>query len=155
MKKKFCVVLLLIALCVSLASGINTVFAEEPTAAVLTASNEGTRGIYVEVSIRIKGNGDGTITATARNEFTLGPTELYVIVALFSSDEFQMSYEDMDQEAYNFSQDLNIFNEVSATASTGGKSKYWCAVIMYKKDSDDWRIKATNCLHYDANGNQI
>lgn len=157
MKKKLCVILMLTVLCVTLACGINTVFAEEADGAeILVVSDDiETKGLYVEVGVGMKGNGNGTITATARNHFTLGVTELYVMVGLFSSDQFQFNYEDMELETYNFTKDLNIFEEISTTASTNGESKYWCAVIMFRKDSDEWRTKATNCLLYDANGNLI
>lgn len=157
MKKKLCIILMLTVLCVTLACGINTVFAEETdgTEILVVSDDVETRGIYVEVSVRIKGNGNGTITATARNEFTLGSTELYVTVGLFSSDEFTMFYEDMEMVTYNLTQDLNIFKEISTTASTNGESKYWRAVVMYRKDTDDWKTISTPCMLYDGNGNLI
>ena len=157
MKKKLCIILMLTVLCVTLACGINTVFAEETgeAATLVSVTDAETRGVYVEVSVRIKGNGNGTITATARNEFTLGFTELYVMVGLFSSDEFTMFYEDMEMVTYNFTQDLNIFEEISTTASTNGESKYWRAVVMYRKDTDDWKTISTPCMLYDGTGNLI
>lgn len=157
MKKKLCVILMLTVLCVTLACGINTVFAEEADGAeILVVSDDiETKGVYVEVGLIIKGNGNGTITATARNNFTLGFTELYVMVGLFSSDEFTMFYEDMEMVTYNFTQDLNIFKEISTTASTNGVAKYWRAVAMYRKDTDDWKTISTPCMLYDGNGNLI
>ena len=157
MKKKLCIILMLTVLCVTLACGINTVFAEETgeAATLVSVTDAETRGVYVEVSVGIKGNGNGTITATARNDFTLGFTELYVTVGLFSSDEFTMFYEDMEMVTYNFTQDLDIFKEISTTASTNGVAKYWRAVVMYRKDTDDWKTISTPCMLYDGNGNLI
>ena len=107
MKKKLCVILMLTVLCVTLACGINTVFAEETgeAATLVSVTDAETRGVYVEVGVGMKGNGNGTITATARNHFTLGVTELYVMVGLFSSDQFQFNYEDMELETYNFTKE--------------------------------------------------
>ena len=53
MKKKLCVILMLTVLCVTLACGINTVFAEEADGAeILVVSDDiETKGVYVEVGL--------------------------------------------------------------------------------------------------------
>ena len=50
MKKKLCVILMLTVLCVTLACGINTVFAEETgeAATLVSVTDAETRGVYVE-----------------------------------------------------------------------------------------------------------
>lgn len=44
------------------------------------------RGIMCTISISLKGDKECTMTATARNEFTLGKSTIRVIVELYSAD---------------------------------------------------------------------
>lgn len=48
---------------------------------------------FAFLSVRLKGNGDGTVTAVAQHEFSLGGTEFYITLTLIrkesaSSEEF-------------------------------------------------------------------
>ena len=145
---------LLICIAVVLLYGTNTASAETVDNSMVFAAEEKIeeRGLFVSVSIELKGNGNGTVSAIAENRFTLGNTVLMVRVELYASETMPMYYTDMELVASNSIGDLNIFKSISTTASTEGKAKYWCARVQYKKDSDGWTSKETSILYYNANG---
>lgn len=137
--------------------GISTVVAEENNAGKLDFSSEDieTRGILVSVGIKVVPNGNGTVSAIAANNFTLGNTVLAVIVELYASVYFPMDYTEMQKVAWNQIDDLNIFQELSATSPTRGETKYWCARVMYNKDGEGWKSDVTPVVRLDANGSKI
>lgn len=155
MYKKISIFVLLVTVCVALIGGVSTVSAQESNNAdtIVFADDVQTRGIYVSVSIELKGNGDGTVSAIAENRFTLGSTVLQVFVELYASETFPYDISEMKKVGSYYSSDLNIFESISTTASTEGKAKYWCAKVMYNKDNKGWESKNTAILLYDANGN--
>ena len=53
-----------------------------------------TRGIYTSLSLSIDG-GNGRVVVTAKNELTLFPSTVRVIVELYCSDVAQKNYADM------------------------------------------------------------
>lgn len=53
-----------------------------------------TRGIYTSLSLSING-GDGRVWATVRNDITIFPATVMVIVELYSSDEYEENHENM------------------------------------------------------------
>ena len=59
----------------------------------LTEEEVETRGIMTILSLSISG-GDGMITATVKNEFTLGNSTVRIRLYLYASYEFQESYLD-------------------------------------------------------------
>lgn len=145
------IALLGMILCMTIV-GTGSVFADDNQPGNLEVEPN---GIFVALDIQIKGNGNGTITATATNKFTLGNTILQVVVKLYASDTFAYDISDMDLIASNSVTDLNIFDSISVTANTNSKSKYWCAVVDYKRDNDGWQTKATNIALFDEKGNII
>lgn len=155
--KKITIIALLFCIIATMCGGVSAVYADSMnnSATLMEKQAVEERGLLVAVSIELKGNGDGTVSAIAENRFTLGNTVLMVIVELYASDTMPMYYTDMELVASNSIGDLNIFNSISTTASTEGRAKYWCARVQYKKDSDAWTSKETNILYYDANGTVI
>lgn len=90
-----------------------------------------------------------------KNDFTLFPATVIVIVELYSSDTYYESYTQMTLTSRNTIDDLNMGNTIKAEASTGGVQKYWQARMRYKIDNKAWEERVTDSLLYDANGNYI
>lgn len=120
----------------------------------LTEEEVETRGIMTILSLSISG-GDGMITATVKNEFTLGNSTVRIRLYLYASYEFQESYLDMELQDYAMKSDLNIFKTYSLSLSTNGEQKFWMARVRYKIDNGDWQAKETNCILYSAEGEEL
>lgn len=116
--------------------------------------NDNARGIYTKLSLSINAK-DGIVTATVKNDFTIGNSKIPVVVELYSSYTFQEYTSNMQLESRNTTTDLNIFKTISTSCSTNGEQKYWCALMRYKHDSDDWIEKVTSIILLDGNGNVI
>lgn len=108
-------------------------------------------GLYVSLSLSING-GNGKVWATVRNDVTLFPATVYVIVELYSSDTYHESHLDMELVATNSIADLNMGKSIVAECSTGGVQKYWQARMRYKKDNSGWKSEATNSWLFGPNG---
>ncbi len=118
-------------------------------------NNEATPyGIYTNLSLSING-GDGRIWATVRNDFTLFPATVHVIVRLYSSDTFKEAYTDMTLVSSNEIGDLNIGKTIVTEGYTNGVQKYWKAKMEYKIDKGSWETRVTQTLLYDAQGNVV
>ena len=116
--------------------------------------NDNARGIYTKLSLSINAK-DGIVTATVKNDFTIGNSKIPVVVELYSSYTFQEYTSNMNLESRNTTTDLNIFKTISTSSSTNGEQKYWCALMRYKHDSDDWIEKVTSIILLDGNGNVV
>lgn len=112
------------------------------------------RGIFAALSLSIN-SGDGKVWATAKNDFTLFPATVIVIVELYSSDVYYESHTQMTLTSRNTIDDLNIGNTLVAEASTGGVQKYWQARMRYKVDNRSWKEEVTDSLLIDGDGNYI
>lgn len=112
------------------------------------------QGLYVDLSLTLTNEGD-MICAIAKNEFTLFPSTVRVIVELYSSEEYYDLYADMTLESRNTISDLNIGKSISASSSTDGRQLWWRARMRYKKDNDDWKEVITNAYLYDKDGNLL
>ena len=123
------------------AIGVNTTCAESQ--AEITPAGE------------IEGDGQGNITGTAKNAFTLGTSVIPVYVALFRSDDYVDNTANMVLVAQRYTADLNIFDSISVTASTGGRSSYWAVRVRYNKDYSGWTEIWSPIFHFDAQGNII
>lgn len=156
-RKKMAIAVLMVMICLVITGGIGTAVAEEndPGSLGFASVDAETRGVYVVVSVDLTGNGDGTVTARARNDFTLGTTVLAVKVELYASVDFPMDYTEMQKIAWNETYDLNIFDTLTATGPTRGRQKYWCARVLYNKDGEGWKTDVTPVILYDANGNKV
>lgn len=152
-KKLFCLSLVFVLLL-----GLSMLVAYQPKehfahAAVNSESNEVMpNGLYTSLSLSINGE-DGRIWATVKNDFTLFPATVIVIVELYSSDIYYESHEKMELVSINSINDLNMGQTIVAEALTGGVKKYWQARMRYKIDSGSWQNRNTATLLYDADGN--
>ena len=109
------------------------------------------RGEVTHLRIYTQG-GNGVITATVENTFTLFPSTIRVYVELYSSETYQESYASMTLEKMNMVADLNMGETLSVSVSTGGEQKYWRARMRYKFDDRDWISQETDSLLYSAQG---
>ena len=70
------------------------------------------RGLMCKISIILKGDKECTMTATAKNEFTLGKSTIRVIVELYSADFYAKDSSEMTLVASNEIADLNIYKYI-------------------------------------------
>lgn len=120
-----------------------------------TTNSEATpMGIYTYLSLSING-GDGKVWATAKNDVTLFPAKVMVVVELYSSETYSPSYLTMTLEAVRSIDDLNMGKTLTVEASTGGFQKYWQARMCYKIDGGGWKSEVTGCILCDAEGGYL
>ncbi|MGN0789132.1 MAG: hypothetical protein ACI4MY_04275 [Christensenellales bacterium] len=124
--------------------------------AVAEQDNEdvGAYGLFTNISVNISGS-NGVITATAKNEFTLGYSVIPTYVRLYCSESPQQSYENMTLKGESYTSDLDIGDMLTTSYSTEGRELYWKAVVVYKKDSSDWKTIETASVLFDSNGNLV
>lgn len=128
---------------------------ENPAASMsMTEEDVETRGLVAVVSLSISG-GNGMITATAKNEFTLGNSTVRIRLLMYSSYDFQEYHSDMELVDEAIKSDLNIFKTFSLSVPTNGEQKFWMARMRYKVDDNDWQEKVTNCILYSAEGEEL
>lgn len=108
-------------------------------------------GFFTSLSIIID-SGDGKVIASVKNDFTLFPSTVKVIVQLYSSEAYTANYLDMKLESTNETEDLNMGSKIMTEAATGGVEKYWLARMDYKIDSKNWVSKETGVCRISANG---
>lgn len=113
-----------------------------------------TRGLYTHLSLSING-GNGKIWATVRNDFTLFPSTVIVIVELYTSNTYHELHTDMTLVSINSIDDLNMGQSIVVEGSTGGVEKFWQARMRYKKDNGGWKTETTGTLRYSANGDYL
>lgn len=118
-------------------------------------AEEGDEGInprlFTSLSLAIN-CGDGKVWATVKNDFTLFPSTVIVIVMLYSSDTYAESFEYMDYVCANVSNDLDMGNTLTVESPTGGEEKFWLARMRYKINNDDWESKQTTACRISADG---
>ena len=113
-----------------------------------------TRGIFTSLSLSING-GDGKVWATVRNDITIFPATVQVIVEIYYSEEYQESYENMTVADRQATTDLNMGDSIVAEASTNGRELYWQGHMRCKIDNKAWETRSTGTIHYSANGDYM
>lgn len=96
--------------------------------------------------------GDGKVWATVKNDYTIFPGTVIVIVQLYYSDYYAESYKDMILASVNTIADLNMGSTISTEASTDGVEKFWLARMRYKIDSNSWSSRQTGAIRVSAEG---
>ena len=118
----------------------------EPEFVTLEVEGNDERGLFVQVSIMMYMK-DNRVYASAKTRFALGPTTLYTVVVLYSSDTYTEDVEQMTFEAYNSTNDLNIGKSIECSVEYDGP-KYWCARVRYKNGSDPWQAEVTGTEYF-------
>lgn len=111
----------------------------------------GGASLFVFLSVRLKGNNDGTITAVAQNEFALGPSVLPVTLELYRTTG--AAEEDFSLCESASSDDLDLFRSLRIVADADGGG-YFFAKITYTVDGEV-RELLSETVHYDANGSRL
>ena len=109
--------------------------------------------LLATLSLSIKG-GDHKVIATVRNDFTLFPSTVNVIVQLFYSDTYCEDYNQMTLAAMNSTDDLNMGKAISVEASTGGEERFWMARMRFKENNGSWKSD-TVTGRYTADGTYL
>lgn len=112
----------------------------------------GDPSVFVFLSVRMKGNGDGTITAVAQNEFELAHSAIPMELSVLFSENYETDASAMRIIKKEQISDLKPFGSfsVDVTAADG----YFCAVVSYSVNGDVRYIQ-TETLQYDLNGNRV
>ena len=114
-------------------------------------ADKSTRGIYTSLSLSLNG-GESKVWATVKNDLTIFPSDVYVIVELYASSTYQEYYTNMELVSTNYTVDLNMGETIKAEANTGGAQKYWHARMRYKVDNGSWKEETTGTMKYSADG---
>lgn len=110
--------------------------------------------LFTNLSFNLYGE-NGYISATAKNEFTLFTSVVYVNVQLFTSDTYQSSFETMTMVGTNVTEDLDMGKSISVTYPTNGQQKYWIGRIIYRENGGVHQIRVTECALFSAEGEFI
>ena len=113
-----------------------------------------TRGIFTSLSLSING-GDGKVWATVRNDITIFPATVQVIVEIYYSEEYQESYENMTVADRQATTDLNMGKTIVAEASTNGRELYWQGHMRCKIDNKAWETRSTGTIHCGPDGEYL
>ncbi len=155
-RKKWIIAMLLscvFALMLPLFTAHTVLAAESQQPETMTEDEIETR-LFTNLSLTLKGGG-GFVSAIAKNEFTLFPSTVYVIVELYCSETEPSGYEEMTLIAKVSQVDLNMGNTTEARAGTGGVQKYWMGRMRYKIDGNNWDERVTPIGLFSAEGESI
>lgn len=118
----------------------------EPEFVTLDSEESGERGIFIQVSLTMYFE-DNKVKAVATNRFALGPTTLYTVVVIYSSETYTEDVEQMTFEGYNSTNDLNMGKSLECSVDYDGP-KYWCARVRYKNGGDSWKSEVTGTEYF-------
>lgn len=110
--------------------------------------------LFAKLTISLDG-GNGYVWATVKNDFTLFPSTVKVILELYSSDSTSYNYQDMTLIASETTPDLNMGSAIEARASTSGRQKYWMGRVRYQENGGNTQELITPLCLYNAEGNLI
>ncbi len=112
--------------------------------------------LFASLTLAMKGGeGDGRIYARVKNDFTLFPSTVRVIISLYSATFITTDYTEMVQEAIAMTDDLNMGEIIEVSAETKGVQRYWLARMQYRENSNDWAETTAGPLLYTADGYHI
>lgn len=125
-KKKSLTTKIYISILILLLISVIILSSFQSTASATTDGDEQARGVFTKISLSI-GFGNGYVWAKAKNDFTLGYSEVKVYLELYSSAEYQTDINNMHLENTNSIDDLNIYKSIETMALTNGETRYWQA----------------------------
>ncbi len=118
----------------------------EPEFVTLDSEDSSERGIFINVQIELYLE-NNRVYSKATNVFALGPTKLYTVAILYSSETYTEDVEQMTFEAYVSANDLNIGKSIECSVEYDGP-KYWCARVRYKNGGDPWKEEVTGTEYF-------
>lgn len=107
---------------------------------------------FTFLSVRIKGDGNGNITAYAAQEFSLFSPEISVTLTLFY-DEFSFK-NDSDGETVAISKTNDIGADGKITATCAAKDGYYFARLDYVLSGEARSVK-TEVVRYSSDGKRV
>lgn len=110
------------------------------------------QSLFTFLSVRMKGNGDGTITAVAQNELSLLPAVLPVTLTLYFASDMETDTSEMTRLKSVESDDLNIFQSLEIVWEVQDEG-YFLAEISFSLNGETRYIKS-DTIHYDTYGNR-
>lgn len=108
------------------------------------------KGAFVFVSVRMRGNGDGTITAVAQNEFSAGGNAPEVTLSLYYSETYRTDASKMELAASVTPCPLKFSEKTSITHSVKAEG-YYLARILYLIDGEPRYIQS-DAIRYGTDG---
>lgn len=108
------------------------------------------QNLFLFLSVRLKGNGDGTITAVAQNEFSICSSIHSVTLTIYYSSEQTDDTSHMLKINSISKEDLSIFQSITLNENIQNEG-YYCAEIKYKLDEEIKCIQS-ELIYYDING---
>lgn len=114
---------------------------------------EGKSNMFVFLSVRMKGNGDGTLTCVAQNEFSIGSFDLPVTLTLYLSEEYQTDVAKMTAADSSSCGDLNFLQTVRLDYEIQSQG-YFCAQATYSVNGETQTIQS-DTVRYDMQGKRI
>ena len=147
-------IIIIASIIVAISLNVNYSYAETDNS-ISDATDEEEKEVqpraFTTLSISING-GDNKVWATVRNDFTLFPSTVVVVVELYSSLTYTDDYTKMDFVVANSIDDLDMGHTISAEAPTGGVDKYWIGRMRYQIDRNSWKSKVTGVCKISATG---
>lgn len=116
------------------------------------AADGKTPSFFMFASVRIKGNGDGTVTAVAQNEFSVGDPNVPVTLTLYRGDNYTADISQMQPLKSERSDGLSFWQTLRITADVD--EGYYCAVLEYAVN-DEYKTIQSDTVHYNGNGKRI
>lgn len=111
-------------------------------------------GLYTNLTLAMNG-GENKVIATVKNNFTLFPSIVNVIVQLYSTYDYEEDYKNMTLMSYNSIEDLDQGKTISTEAPTNGEQKFWIARMRYRIDNKEWNERIVGPAKYSASGEYI
>ncbi|MCM1440165.1 MAG: hypothetical protein NC131_13330 [Roseburia sp.] len=127
---------------------------ESDIAVMSLNEDESVYGLYTSLSISLNG-GNGKVWATVRNDLTILPSNVNVIVQLYYSDTYCEDYKEMTLIAYNSTTDLDMGQSIVAEASTEGQERFWIGRMRFRIDSKGWQEDTIGPARCSANGDYL
>lgn len=110
-------------------------------------------GVYTKITLGMDSIYQGDIVyAQAYNKLTIGFSQVYVIVQLYSYPKYRDSCEMMNFEHQNSTHDLNMYEYLRVEARINGEARYWRARVEYRLDEGDWKYQETDTVYVTADG---
>ena len=115
----------------------------------VSCADGGSDCLFAFLSVRLKGNGDGTVSAYAQNEFALTGCKIPVTLELYCSQ----SGEDYYLLKSVSSDGLGAFETLSVTAEVGETSAFYERIVYLA--AGEIRYISSACVTYGTDGIRV
>ncbi|HIZ25125.1 MAG TPA: hypothetical protein H9812_06630 [Candidatus Gallimonas intestinigallinarum] len=129
------------------------VVAEEPALADIPEEVNAEPRLFTQYAVSLRAD-DTYVYAVAKNNFTFLPSVVPVGIQLYYSDEYTEDLSEMTYHSFNFTEDLNMGEEITCRMEHD-VTRCYRAVLLY------WNASGTRCTLesasgiFDENGTQL